>query len=174
MGGFVVTAGIGVEAIAGQWAQDNNDYDSILLKALADRLAEALAENLHRRVRREYWGYAADENLPNDALIRERYRGIRPAPGYPSCPDHTEKRPLFDLLQATDHIGVALTDNLAMTPTASVSGFYYAHPDAGYFAVGKIDKVQVADMASRRNMAITELENWLRPNLDYDPDEAGR
>lgn len=170
IGGFVVTAGLGVERLANLWQQQHNDYDSILLKALADRLVESLAENLHLRVRKELWGYASDENCSNQELIREKYRGIRPAPGYPSCPDHTEKGTLFELLQVDDNIGVDLTDSFAMTPAASVSGFYYAHPEARYFAVGKIGKDQVEDMAERRGMEFTQLENWLRPNLDYDPD----
>jgi 5-methyltetrahydrofolate--homocysteine methyltransferase len=141
-----------------------------LLKALADRLVESLAEYLHRQVRKEFWGYAADENHSNQELIREKYAGIRPAPGYPSCPDHTEKRALFELLQASDTIGVELSDHFAMTPAASVSGFYYSHPEARYFAVGKIGKDQVVDMAARRSMTLSKLENYLSPNLGYDPD----
>jgi 5-methyltetrahydrofolate--homocysteine methyltransferase len=170
IGGFVVTAGLGVERLANLWQQQHNDYDSILLKSLADRLVESLAENLHLRVRKELWGYNADENLSNHDLIREKYLGIRPAPGYPSCPDHTEKGTLFELLQVDNNIGVDLTDSFAMTPAASVSGFYYSHPEARYFAVGKIGKDQVEDMAARRDMEFKQLENWLRPNLDYDPD----
>jgi 5-methyltetrahydrofolate--homocysteine methyltransferase len=170
IGGFVVTAGLGVERLAELWQQQHNDYDSILLKALADRLVESLAEYLHRQVRKEFWGYAADENHSNQELIREKYAGIRPAPGYPSCPDHTEKRALFELLQASDTIGVELSDHFAMTPAASVSGFYYSHPEARYFAVGKIGKDQVVDMAARRGMTLSKLENYLSPNLGYDPD----
>ena len=164
IGGFVVTAGLGVERLANLWQQQHNDYDSILLKALADRLVESLAENL------QLWGYASDENCSNQELIREKYQGIRPAPGYPSCPDHTEKGTLFELLQVEDNIDVDLTDSFAMNPAASVSGFYYSHPEARYFAVGKIGRDQVEDMAERRGMEFTQLENWLRPNLDYDPD----
>ena len=171
IGGFVVTAGIGVEALAKQWEQEHNDYDSILLKALADRLVESLAEWLHRKVRSEYWGYCADEKLSNQELIRERYRGIRPAPGYPACPDHTEKRALFALLDASRHTGVELTEHLAMNPASSVSGFYYAHPEATYFGLGKIGRDQLEDMAERRNMPLHELEDWLRPNLSYEPAE---
>ncbi len=170
IGGFVVTTGLGVEQLASKWQAEHNDYDSILLKALADRLVESLAENLHQTVRKELWAYAAEENCSNNQLIREKYRGIRPAPGYPSCPDHTEKRALFELLQASDTIGVELTESLAMTPAASVSGFYYSHPESKYFAVGKIGRDQVHDMALRRRMPEGELESWLRPNLDYDPD----
>ncbi len=169
VGGFVVTAGHGVEALAARWQQEHNDYDSILLKALADRLVESLAEQLHLRVRKHYWGYAATEALSNDELIKEKYRGIRPAPGYPSCPDHSEKITLFDLLQASSSIDVGLTEHFAMTPASSVSGFYFAHPEARYFAVGKITREQVEDMAGRRDVPIPQLENWLRPNLAYDP-----
>ncbi len=169
IGGFVVTAGHGVEALATRWQKEHNDYDSILLKALADRLVESLAEQLHRQVRKQLWGYAAEEDWSNEDLIREKYRGIRPAPGYPSCPDHSEKTTLFNLLEASSNIGVELTEHFAMTPASSVSGFYYSHPEARYFAVGKITRDQVEDMAKRRNLALPELENWLRPNLDYDP-----
>jgi 5-methyltetrahydrofolate--homocysteine methyltransferase len=170
IGGFVVTAGLGVEELARRWQQEHNDYDSILLKALADRLVESLAEYLHRLVRKELWGYASDENCTAQELIKEKYRGIRPAPGYPSCPDHSEKTTLFELLDATKAIGVELTEHFAMTPASSVSGFYYSHPDARYFAVGKIGRDQVADMAQRRSLEVWEMENLLRPNLDYDPD----
>lgn len=170
VGGFVVTAGLGVEKIAADWVAQNNDYDSILLKALADRLVESLAEQLHRRVRKELWAYAPDEELSNQELVREKYRGIRPAPGYPACPDHTEKRDLFGLLNAQKETGVELTEHMAMSPAASVSGFYYAHPESRYFAVGKIGRDQVEDMAQRRQMPFEELENWLRPNLNYEPE----
>ena len=131
-------------------------------------MAEAFAEHLHKLVRTQLWGYANDESLDNDSLIRERYQGIRPAPGYPACPDHTEKTALFELLNAESEIGVSLTESYAMTPAASVSGFYYSHPDSKYFAVGKINQDQVEDMAARRSMAMQELERWLRPNLAYD------
>jgi len=165
IGGFVVTAGIGVEEKAAEFEAAHDDYDSILLKALADRLAEAFAEHLHETVRRELWGYAASESLDNEALIRERYRGIRPAPGYPACPDHTEKRTLFDLLRAERETGVELTSHFAMTPAASVSGFYYSHPESKYFAVGKIGRDQLESLARRKGMDVDELERWLRPNL---------
>ncbi len=170
IGGFVVSAGHGVEQLAASWQKEHNDYDSILLKALADRLVESLAEQLHRQVRRHYWGYASGEALSNEELIREKYRGIRPAPGYPSCPDHSEKTTLFELLQARSKIDVELTEHFAMNPASSVSGFYYAHPEARYFAVGKITREQVEDMARRRKLSVPELENWLRPNLGYDPE----
>ena len=140
-----------------------------MTKALADRLAEALAELMHKRAR-EFWGYGKDENLTPDDLIHERYRGIRPAPGYPACPDHTEKRELFDLLQAEKNAGIYLTENFAMSPAASVCGFYFSHPEAKYFAVGKIDRDQVEDYHRRKGMDLRSVERWLRPNLNYDPD----
>jgi len=140
-----------------------------MAKALADRLAEAFAEFLHKRVREE-WGYGKNERLTNDDLIRERYRGIRPAPGYPACPDHTEKRLLFDLLQVEKNTGITLTESYAMWPAAAVSGFYFAHPDAKYFAVGKIGKDQVEDYARRKGMDLRTIERWLSPNLNYEPE----
>jgi 5-methyltetrahydrofolate--homocysteine methyltransferase len=167
VGGFVVTAGIGVEEKVAAFEADHDDYNSILLKALADRLAEAFAEHLHLRVRREFWGYAGEESLTTEDLIRERYQGIRPAPGYPACPDHTEKETLFELLDAPYHTGVRLTEHYAMTPAASVSGFYFSHPDARYFAVGKIGRDQVENLAQRKGAEIDDIERWLRPNLDY-------
>ncbi len=167
VGGFVVTTGIGLEEKVAEFEAEHDDYSSILLKALADRLAEAFAEHLHLRVRREFWAYAASESLSNEELIKERYRGIRPAPGYPACPDHTEKRTLFDLLQAEQNTGVELTEHFAMTPAASVSGFYYSHPEASYFAIGKIDRDQVESLARRKNVAVEDMERWLRPNLAY-------
>jgi 5-methyltetrahydrofolate--homocysteine methyltransferase len=166
LGGFCVTTGHGVDALAKQFESDHDDYSSILLKALADRLAESFAEHLHRLVRKELWGYAADESLDNDSLIRERYRGIRPAPGYPACPDHTEKATLFELLDATTATGVTLSENYAMSPASSVSGFYYAHPEAKYFAVGKIGRDQVEDLAQRKGDSVESVERWLRPNLN--------
>jgi 5-methyltetrahydrofolate--homocysteine methyltransferase len=141
-----------------------------MLKALADRLAEALTEWLHRKVRRELWGYAADESLDNEQLIAEEYRGIRPAMGYPASPDHTEKDLLWDLLQAESNTGIWLTESKAMVPTAAVSGLYFAHPQARYFAVGKLGKDQVADYAQRKGMSLSEIERWLGPNLAYEPD----
>lgn len=169
IGGFVVTAGLGAEAIAAEYEAQNDDYNSIMVKALADRLAEAFAEKLHEMVRRDYWGYAPDEQLSNEELIKERYRGIRPAPGYPACPDHTEKATLFELLQAPESAGVTLTDAYAMMPAAAVSGFYFSHPKADYFGLGKIEKDQVADLARRKGMPLEELERWLSPVLAYDP-----
>jgi 5-methyltetrahydrofolate--homocysteine methyltransferase len=174
IGGFCVTAGPGIETKAAAFEAAHDDYSSILVKALGDRLAEAFAERMHERVRKELWGYAADEDLPNEDLIAERYRGIRPAPGYPACPDHTEKWTLFRLLDAERTVGVSLTESLAMTPASSVSGWYFAHPQAAYFGVGKIERDQVADYARRKGMALAEVERWLAPNLNYDPDTAGR
>ncbi|MEX2540947.1 MAG: methionine synthase [Trueperaceae bacterium] len=165
LGGFAVTAGLGADALAQGFADDLDDYTSILVKALADRLAEAMAERLHERVRKEFWGYAADENLVVDDLIRERYRGIRPAPGYPACPDHTEKRELFDLLQVESSTEIRLTETFAMHPGSSVSGLYFAHPHSRYFAVGKIRPDQVSDYASRKGLTESEVRRWLAPNL---------
>ena len=168
IGGFVVTAGIGIEPWVKQFEADHDDYRSIMLKALADRLAEALAEMIHEKVRKEYWGYASDERFENSELIKEAYRGIRPAPGYPACPDHTEKRTLFSLLNATENAGVELTDSLAMYPAASVSGLYFGHPESKYFGLGKIGKDQVEDYARRKKISLSEAERWLSPNLNYD------
>ncbi|WP_332824957.1 methionine synthase [Ramlibacter sp.] len=164
VGAFAVTAGIGVEAKEQYFLADHDDYSAIMLKALADRLAEALAEALHQRVRKDFWGYAADEGLSNEDLIAEKYRGIRPAPGYPACPDHSVKRDLFALLQPQD-IGMGLTDSMAMTPAASVSGFYLSHPDSQYFNVGRIGDDQVADLAQRRGATVKDLQRLLAPNL---------
>lgn len=164
-GGFVVTAGIGIEAKLAEFHKTHDDYSSIMLKSLADRLAEAFAEWLHARVRREDWGYASAETLDNAALIAEKYRGIRPAPGYPACPDHTEKRALFDLLDAEAAIGVSLTESYAMLPTAAVSGFYLAHPDAQYFAITKVGPDQVADLAARKGLPEPVMKRWLAPVL---------
>ena len=166
IGLFAVTAGHGIEQAQHKLPQ-NDDYAGILLQALADRLAEALAEALHAKVRRELWGYAPDETLDNDALIRERYRGIRPAPGYPACPDHSEKQKLFELLDAERRIGLKLTENFAMHPAAAVSGYYLAHPESKYFVVGKVGKDQVEDYAQRKDISIEQAEQFLRPNLDY-------
>ena len=167
VGAFVVTAGLGVDALCAKYEKDHDDYNSIMVKALADRLAEAFAEWLHKQVRRE-WGYGKAETLTNEDMIRERYRGIRPAPGYPACPDHTEKRILFDLLQAESQSGVTLTESYAMLPAAAVSGLYFAHPGAKYFAVGKINRDQVEDYAARKKLSVGEVERWLAPNLNYD------
>jgi 5-methyltetrahydrofolate--homocysteine methyltransferase len=169
-GGFAVTAGIGIEKHIQRFERDHDDYSSILLKALADRLAEAFAECLHQRVRREFWGYAPDEALDNDALIGEKYRGIRPAPGYPACPDHTEKSTLFALLDATKNAGIELTEGYAMYPAAAVSGWYFSHPESQYFVVGRVTKQQVEDYAKRKGWTLAEAERWLAPNLDYDPE----
>ncbi|HTI57659.1 methionine synthase [Mucilaginibacter sp.] len=166
-GGFAVTAGIGCDELVAQFEKDHDDYNSIMAKALADRLAEAFAEKMHELVRREYWGYAKDEALSNEDLIKEQYQGIRPAPGYPACPDHTEKTTLFDLLKAEDNAHMHLTESLAMTPAASVSGFYFAHPQARYFGLGKISKDQVEDYAKRKSMDLETVERWLGPNLNY-------
>ncbi|MFO1493062.1 MAG: methionine synthase [Lysobacterales bacterium] len=172
LGAFAVTAGIGIEQHVAAFEAAHDDYSAILLKALADRLAEAFAEHLHQRIRREFWGYAPEESLDNEALIDERYRGIRPAPGYPACPDHSEKRVIFDLLQAEQNAGIRLTESFAMYPAAAVSGLYFAHPDAQYFVVGRITREQVEDYAHRRGQALHEAERWLAPVLDYDPDEG--
>ena len=168
VGVFAVTAGHGLDELCRRFDQDHDDYNSIMAKALADRLAEAFAEYLHKRARVE-WGYGTVEELTNEDLIREKYRGIRPAPGYPACPDHTEKRTLFDLLSVETHTGITLTESYAMLPAASVSGWYFAHPDAKYFAVGKIGKDQVEDYARRKGMDLRTLERWLSPNLNYEP-----
>ena len=167
VGAFCVTTGHGVDALSERFLAEHDDYNSILVKALADRLAEAFAEYLHRWVRTELWGYAADEQLSVEDLIREKYRGIRPAPGYPACPDHTEKAALFELLQAPETCAVTLSESFAMSPASSVSGFYFSHPEARYFAVGKIGRDQVADVAERKGMSIAEVERWLAPVLDY-------
>jgi len=167
IGGFAVTTGIGIEERVAQFEKQHDDYSAILLKALADRLAEAFAELLHARIRREFWGYATDETLDNDSLIAEKYQGIRPAPGYPACPEHTEKGALFDLLQAPLNTGITLTESFAMLPTAAVSGFYFSHPQAQYFATGKIEKDQVSDYAQRKGMTLDEAERWLAPVLSY-------
>jgi 5-methyltetrahydrofolate--homocysteine methyltransferase len=167
IGAFAITTGIGIEKQIEKFEKQHDEYSIILLKALADRLAEAFAEYMHQYLRKEFWGYAKDEKLVNDALIAEKYSGIRPAPGYPACPDHTEKKTLFDLLQAEKQTGIQLTEHFAMYPTASVSGWYFAHPDSKYFGVGKISKDQVIDYAERKQTAIDKIEKWLNPNLNY-------
>jgi len=172
MGAFAVTAGLGASEIAASFEQAHDDYSAILVKSLADRLAEALAERMHERVRRELWGYAPDEALGNDALIKEAYRGIRPAPGYPACPDHTEKRTLFELLDAESRIGLHLTESCAMTPAAAVSGWYLSHPEARYFGIGRVGRDQVADYAERKGWTMEEAERWLSPSLGYEPGGA--
>ncbi|MDH5295764.1 MAG: methionine synthase [Nitrospirota bacterium] len=169
IGGFAVTTGIGIEALCQRFEKDHDDYHGIMAKALADRLAEAFAEWLHREVRRE-WGYGHEEQLSNQDLIQEKYRGIRPAPGYPACPDHTEKQTLFDLLDVEKSVGIHLTESYAMYPAASVSGLYFAHPQAKYFSVGKLLPDQIQDYAGRKKMNVSTVERWLSPNLSYDPD----
>ena len=170
IGGFAVTAGTGIEPHLERFVAAHDDYSAILLKALADRLAEAFAECMHERVRREYWGYAPDEQLGNDELIAEAYRGIRPAPGYPACPDHTEKATLFRLLDATANAGIELTEGYSMYPAAAVSGWYFSHPRSQYFVVGRLTREQVEDYARRKGWTLAEAERWLASNLDYDPD----
>jgi 5-methyltetrahydrofolate--homocysteine methyltransferase len=174
IGAFAVTAGLGIEKKLAEFERAHDDYAAIMLKALADRLAEAFAEHLHERVRREYWGYAPGEALDNAALIAEKYRGIRPAPGYPACPDHTEKGALFALLDAGANAEMRLTESYAMLPAAAVAGFYLSHPDAGYFAVGKIGRDQIEDYARRKGMRTEEAERWLAPYLAYDPDARAK
>ena len=167
VGAFAVTAGLGLDALVAEYEAAHDDYSALIAKALADRLAEAFAEALHERARRE-WGIGEAERLDNDALIAERYRGIRPAFGYPACPDHTEKGTLFALLGA-EAIGMSLSERYAMLPAASVSGLYLHHPEARYFLLGKIGRDQVEDYAARKGMAVTEVERWLSPNLGYTP-----
>ncbi len=167
IGGFAVTAGLGIEALLEQYEKEHDDYNSIMLKAIADRLAEAFTELMHERVRTEFWGYVANETFSNEELIAEKYQGIRPAPGYPACPDHTEKTALFNLLDA-GRIGIELTESFAMYPASSVSGWYFAHPESKYFTIGKIAKDQVVDYAKRKNMPLEEVEKWLAPVLNYD------
>ena len=170
IGGFAVTAGIGIDAHVARFEADHDDYNAILLKSLADRLAEAFAERLHQRVRKEFWGFATDETLDNDALIAERYRGIRPAPGYPACPEHSEKGTLFQLLDAPGNAGMSLTESFAMLPTAAVSGYYFSHPGSQYFVVGRVSKEQAEDYAKRKGATLAQAERWLASNLDYDPE----
>lgn len=168
IGGFAVTTGVGIEKLVERFEKDHDDYNSILTKALADRLAEAFAELMHEKVRKEFWGYEPDESLDNEALIKEKYAGIRPAPGYPACPDHLEKRTLFDLLNVEETTGIKLTESYAMYPAASVSGWYFSHRDSKYFGLGKIEKDQVQDYAKRKNMKVEDIEKWLAPVLAYD------
>jgi 5-methyltetrahydrofolate--homocysteine methyltransferase len=168
VGAFAVTAGVGVDEMVAEFQARQDDYNAILVKALADRLAEAFAERLHERVRREFWGYVPSEALDNTELIREAYQGIRPAPGYPACPDHTEKGTLFDLLDVERRVGISLTESFAMTPTAAVSGWYFWHPEARYFGVGRISRDQVEDYARRKGMTVEDVERWLAPNLSYE------
>ncbi len=169
IGGFAVTAGHGVEALADQYKAAGDDYNAIMVQALTDRLTEAFAERLHERVRKEFWGYVPEETLDNEALIAEKYQGIRPAPGYPACPDHTEKATLFRLLDATENSGLTLTESFAMWPAAAVAGWYFSHPQSKYFSTGKITRDQVEALAERKGMSLEELERWLAPVLSYDP-----
>jgi len=169
LGAFIVTAGLGEDDVANRFKQANDDYSAIMVKALADRLAEALAERMHERVRREFWAYAPDEALAPEALIAETYAGIRPAPGYPAQPDHTEKATLFRLLLPESGIGVRLTESFAMWPGASVCGVYFSHPESRYFGVGRIGRDQVEDYAARKNWSVGEAEKWLAPILNYTP-----
>jgi 5-methyltetrahydrofolate--homocysteine methyltransferase len=168
IGAFAVTTGIGIEKKLDEFEKAHDDYSSIMLKALADRLAEAFTELLHKRVRKEFWAYAPDESLDNAALIKEQYRGIRPAPGYPACPDHTAKGPLFDMLQC-ERVGLRVTESYAMQPASSVSGFYFSHPESRYFAVGKVGRDQIADYARRKGIPVAEAERWLAASLGYEP-----
>jgi 5-methyltetrahydrofolate--homocysteine methyltransferase len=165
VGAFVVTTGIGLEAQRARFVAAHDDYSSILITSLADRLAEAFAERLHELVRRELWGYAPDESLDGTAIIAEAYQGIRPAPGYPASPDHTEKRLIFDLLEAEKRAGVTLTESMAMLPASSVSGLYFWHPEAQYFGLGRIGRDQLSDYARRKGWSQLEAERWLAPNL---------
>ncbi|MFZ0788117.1 MAG: vitamin B12 dependent-methionine synthase activation domain-containing protein, partial [Chromatiaceae bacterium] len=168
IGGFACTAGTGIDAHVKRFESEHDDYSALMLKALADRLAEALAEMLHQRVRTRHWRYAAEEGLSSEALIEERYQGIRPAIGYPACPDHTEKDLLWQLLDAERNTGIWLTESKAMVPTAAVSGLYFSHPESRYFALGKINRDQVADYAERKGRSLAEIERWLGPNLAYE------
>merc|ERR1719181_2100543 len=168
LGMFVTSAGFGLESICAKFKEEQDDYSFIMAEAIADRLAEAFAEVMHVMVRKDLWGYAPDEDLSVEDLIKVRYSGIRPAPGYPSQPDHTEKTTMWDLMQVKEEIGVELTDSMAMLPAASVSGLYFAHPKSEYFAVGQICKDQVTDYAARKNMPLEEGEKWLRSMLSYD------
>jgi 5-methyltetrahydrofolate--homocysteine methyltransferase len=172
LGAFAVTAGVGIEAHLARFEQDHDSYSAILLKALADRLAEALAELLHERARRE-WGYGKQENLTKEDLLRERYQGIRPAPGYPACPDHSQKRCLFDLLRVEQQTSMRLTETCAVLPAASVCGLYFAHPQSRYFSVGRIGRDQAQDYARRQGLSLAEAERWLAPNLGYEPGAVG-
>ncbi|HTR69510.1 MAG TPA: vitamin B12 dependent-methionine synthase activation domain-containing protein, partial [Mycobacteriales bacterium] len=174
VGAFAVTAGLGIAEKVAEFKAAYNDYDAILLEALADRLAEAFAERLHERVRTEFWGYQPDEDLDHESLVKERYLGIRPAPGYPACPEHTEKQTIWDLLDVKAQTGIELTESMAMWPGAAVSGLYFSHPQAQYFAVGRIGRDQVEDYAVRKGWTLAEAEKWLSPNLGYVSDGDAR
>ena len=172
IGAFAVTAGTNVDIISNEKSKQNNDYESIMIKVIGDRIAEALAEMMHKKVRTDLWGYSKDEDLTNEQLIREDYKGIRPAPGYPACPDHTQKETLFKLLDINNNLKVKLTESYAMSPSSSVSGLYFSNPKASYFGVGKINRDQVIDYAARRGISLEEAEKWLAPNLSYSPKKA--
>ena len=172
IGGFLVTAGQEIENISKKFESKKDDYNSILVKSLGDRIAEALAEMMHQKVRTVLWGYAKNEKLTNEQLITENYVGIRPAPGYPACPDHTQKETLFKLLDVNNNLKVKLTESYAMTPSSSVSGLYFSNPESSYFGVGKINKDQVIDYAKRRGISVEEAEKWLGPSLSYSPKKA--
>jgi 5-methyltetrahydrofolate--homocysteine methyltransferase len=169
VGGFAVSAGFGEEAVIERFSRANDDYSKILSQSLADRLAEAFAERMHERVRKEFWAYVPGETLTNAELIQEKYRGIRPAPGYPAQPDHTEKATLFRLLDAEAATGIRLTESYAMWPASSVSGLYFSHPESHYFGIGRIGRDQVEDYAARKGWSVAEAERWLAPILGYDP-----
>jgi 5-methyltetrahydrofolate--homocysteine methyltransferase len=171
IGGFAVTTGLGIGEKIDEFKAALDDYSAILLESLADRLAEAFAERMHERVRRDLWGYAPDEHLGNEALIAERYQGIRPAPGYPACPDHTEKAALWDLLDVKANTGIELTESMAMWPGAAVSGWYFSHPQSQYFVVGRLGRDQVVEYAERKGWSLAEAERWLSPNLGYQPED---
>jgi len=171
VGGFAVTTGLGIHDRIMEFKKDLDDYSAILLESLADRLAEAFAERLHERVRKEFWGYVPNERLDNESLIKEKYEGIRPAPGYPACPEHTEKQTLWELLNVTENAGIELTDSMAMWPGAAVSGWYYSHPQSQYFVVGRLGKDQIQDYADRKGWTLAESERWLSPNLGYQPED---
>jgi 5-methyltetrahydrofolate--homocysteine methyltransferase len=167
VGAFAVTAGLGSAERVAAFKKENDDYSAILLESLADRLAEAFAERLHERVRKEFWAYAPDEHLDSDGLIAEKYHGIRPAPGYPACPEHTEKQTIWDLLDVETNTGIELTESMAMWPGAAVSGLYFSHPKSQYFVLGRLGRDQVEDYARRKGWTVDEAEKWLSPNLGY-------
>ena len=174
IGMFAVTSGLGIENIIKKYDEANDDYNSILVKALADRLAEAHAEYMHYKIRTDFWGFCPEENFDNEKFIEEEYQGIRPAPGYPACPDHTEKRTLFNVLEVEKNTGISLTESYAMYPASSVSGFYFSHPQSRYFGVGKLNKDQITKYAERKGESIEEVEKWLSPNLAYEPKELNK
>ena len=167
LGAFALTTGLGIKKVLKRFEEEHDDYSSILLQAVADRLAEALAEHLHERIRKEIWGYAQTENMSNEDLIKEKYQGIRPAPGYPACPDHSEKQLIFDLLSVPENAGMRLTGSFAMDPASSICGYYFASPESQYFGVGKINKDQVSDYARRKGVDIAVMEKWLAMSLGY-------